>query len=195
MFKKFVLAPVLTGAMPSDARSRKEDRPTIAQLVAASGKGFDSNRADFDILLKAVSTAGLVDALNNPSGRLTVFAPNDSAFMRLARGLGYTGHGEAGTWNFLVGALTNLGGGDPIPVLTNVLLYHVHAGVLRPGDVLASKSISTLLPGASFGVRGVELIDAAKSLRNPKLDLGAIDIKASNGRIHTITRVLIPVAL
>lgn len=38
-------------------------------------------------------------------------------------------------------------------------------------------------------------IDAAKSLRNPKLDLGAIDIKASNGRIHTITRVLIPVAL
>jgi uncharacterized surface protein with fasciclin (FAS1) repeats len=69
--------------------------------------------------------------VSNPTANLTVFAPNDRAFVRLARDLGFTGTTEAAAWQFLVGALTQLGNGDPIPVLTNVLLYHFPDVTLR----------------------------------------------------------------
>ena len=45
----------------------------------------------------------------------------------------------------IVDALTQLGGGDPIPVLTDVLLYHVAPTSLSPVQVIFSPSIDTLL--------------------------------------------------
>ncbi|MEL7173779.1 MAG: amidoligase family protein, partial [Pseudomonadota bacterium] len=60
---------------PEFVRGKIEDLPeswrdgldvTIADLVAASGAGFDDNNGDFDMLLAAVSAAGLVDALADP---------------------------------------------------------------------------------------------------------------------------------
>ncbi len=63
----------------------------VTDIVALSGGEFDRNWFDYDILLNAVLTAGLEGALSDPIAELTVFGPNDFAFFRLARDLGFRG--------------------------------------------------------------------------------------------------------
>jgi uncharacterized surface protein with fasciclin (FAS1) repeats len=187
-----VAAPVMVPAQRAEAWPAPTQ--SITEIVAGSGGTFDNNRYDYDILLNAVLAADLDGALADPTKKLTVFAPNDQAFMRTARDLGFTGSGEQATWDFLVAALTDIGGGDPIPVLTNILLYHVAPKDLNPFKVVFSRKIPTLL-GPTIGVYGISLIDKEPDLRNPLLNLGQLNIKATNGRIHGITRVLLPVNL
>lgn len=184
---------LLVGIVPAAAAS--SGGKTITDIVAASGGTFDTDRTDYDILLTAVLTAGLEGALADKSATYTVFAPNDAAFIRTARDLGFSGWDESGAWNFLVTAFTSIGGGDPIPVLTNVLLYHVAPGYYGPFRVLLSRQIPTLLSGATIRPRFLALRDNDPDLRDPWLVLSGINIKASNGVIHTINRVLIPVNL
>lgn len=170
---------------------------TIAELVAQSGGEFDSNPYDYDILLNAVIAADLVAALNDPQSPLTVFAPNDMAFIRLAQDLGYTGSDEEGTWNFLVAALTQLGNGNPIPPLTAVLLYHVTPGAVPVNRVVGGGPMGNVIPtlqgGTFMWFRG-QLVDNAPALANPRF-FGPVQVRASNGFIHTIDRVLLPIAL
>jgi uncharacterized surface protein with fasciclin (FAS1) repeats len=171
---------------------------TITEIVAESGGEFDNNKFDYDILLTAVVTADLAGALANPKAELTVFAPNDAAFILLARDLGYDGRDEAGAWNFLVAALTELGEGDPIPVLTAVLLYHVAPGDITAFDFillsLFQAPVETLLEGATFQPQFFRIVDNDPDLRNASLFF-PLNVAADNGRIHTITRVLIPIDL
>ena len=174
------------------------DNGTITDIVLESGGEFDSDRRDYDILLNAVVTADLAEALADPSAELTVFAPNDAAFVRLAKDLGYEGgYDESDAWDFLVTALTALGDGDPVPVLTDILLYHVVAGDVRPVNLILAtifgQDITTLL-GATVRPFFIFLIDNDPALRNPRVTF-PLDIEASNGRIHTVNRVLIPVDL
>ena len=125
-----LLTSALLGGPGGDFRGVDEPM-TITDIVLQSGGDFDDNPRDFDILLNAVVTADLAGVLADPEATLTVFAPNDRAFMRLATDLGFEskgGYDEEAVWNFIVGALTDLGGGDPIPVLTDVLTYHVAGG-------------------------------------------------------------------
>jgi uncharacterized surface protein with fasciclin (FAS1) repeats len=75
-----------------------------------------------------------------------------------------------------------------------VLLYHVAPGSLRVSDVVLSDSVATALDGSSLTpVRGFKLRDAEPDLANPRLRLRKSNIHASNGVLHTIDRVLIPV--
>lgn len=164
---------------------------TITDIVAASGGEFDRNRSDYDILLTAVQTAGLAETLDTPGLDVTVWAPNDRAFIRTARDLGFTGWSEKGAWNFLVGALTNLGGGDPIPVLTAILTYHVTPDARGVFSVLTTKTFPTL-QGGTITRHGFTLQDADPDIKDPRLTL-PLQVRASNGIIHTIDRVLIPI--
>lgn len=168
---------------------------TITDIVVASGGQFDNNLRDFDILLNAVTTAGLADTLANPAANLTVFAPNDAAFIRLARDLGYAGYDEAGAFTAIVEILTVLGNDDPIPVLTNLLLYHVSADRKDVREVISSDTINTLLEGSSFNPKGRRLQDGAPRLRDPAILIRNSNIEATNGIIHVINRVLIPIPL
>ncbi len=132
----------------------------------------------------------------SPDIDFTVFAPTDIAFVKLAIDLGFTGEGEEAAWNFLVGALTELGGGDPIPVLTNVLLYHVPPERLTIDNVLFdTDSVATALEGASFSVDRRSLVDADPDVKDAKVSLRRSNIRANNGFVHTIDRVLLPVDL
>lgn len=206
MKRKSLLATLVAGVMTiavaapaaaSGTTSSSSSRPaTIADAVVAKSSlnGPDKNPYDYDLLLKAVLATKLDGALADKAAMLTVFAPDDAAFLRTARDLGYTGWTEQGAWNFLATALAGLNNGDPIPVLKNILLYHVVAGRLSPYDVVTSTSQTTLL-GETFGVRLFKLVDKEPDLRNPWLNLFELNQKTGNGTIHGITRVLIPVNL
>lgn len=160
--------------------------------MARSGDGFDGRRFDFDLLLEAAEAAGLVGALADLAADLTLSAPNDRAFFLLARDLGYAGgYDEAEVWAYLVAELTALGGGDPIPPLTDVLLYHVAPESLNAIEVLFSSEIDTLLTGATIDQRFLRLRDNDPDLRDPRVTF-ALNIPATNGILHAIHRVLIP---
>ncbi|MEM0935376.1 MAG: fasciclin domain-containing protein [Pseudomonadota bacterium] len=171
---------------------------TIADLVAASGGEFDGTANDFDILLTSLNIAGLTAALDDPAASLTVFAPDDLAFVDIAQTLGFDGDPnndtfEADAFSFIVDALTLLsGGGDPVPLLTDILSYHVAPGEFIADDVLSADSIPTLL-GPTLGVSANSIVDADPELRNPVLI--ETDITLANGVVHVIDGVLLPVDL
>ena len=163
------------------------DAPILAGLVASSGSGFDANTADFDILLQAVTTVGLVDTLNDPDADLTVFAPDDAAFLGLAQTLGFAESDEAGAWSYLVDALTLLRGGGPLPLLTQILTFHVAGESLQASQVLASSGITTLQSGV-LTVNGTSLVDAGPDLANPTLI--QTDIQAFRPKTALLTSLM-----
>ena len=173
------------------------DRPdSVVDVVIESGGEFDRNKYDYDILLTAVIAADLVDLLDS-TGNITVWAPNDKAFIKTARDLGYTGWGEEGAWNFLVEALDGLSGGDPIGLLTTILSYHVSPGRYGVFSVLFNRpdgGFPTLLgEGFEIGGRFFRLADADRDIRDPRVTF-PLNIRTGNGSVvHTINRVLIPV--
>ncbi|MCU9840104.1 fasciclin domain-containing protein [Ruegeria sp. WL0004] len=164
------------------------DAPTITGIVEASGE-LDENGNDFDLLLAAVSAAGLGGALDDASADLTVFAPNDTAFLSLAQTLGFEGTDEAGALSFILRGLNLLSGGEPIELLTQVLTYHVAGESLQSSQVLAMDSIVTL-QGGSITVDGTNLGDLDPELPDPSI-IG-LDIQAANGIVHLIDGVLLP---
>lgn len=192
-----MVAATFAPSAGASAGQAEGDQPTIAGIVAASGEGFDTNGGDYDVLLAAVTAADLVETLDTAGLDVTVWAPKDRAFVKTAQDLGFEGAitDEAGAWAFLVEALTAIGGGDPIPTLTTILQYHVTPDARGPGRVLAASRFPTL---ADKGIRhtpgSTVLQDKDPDLRDPRL-VSPINVRASNGVIHTINRVLIPVNL
>ncbi|MEL6883486.1 MAG: fasciclin domain-containing protein [Pseudomonadota bacterium] len=165
--------------------------PTLTEIVAGSGGEFDTDGTDFDILLNAVIAADLAGALDAEDADLTVFAPNDAAFLGLAGALGYAGSDEGEAFAFIVDALTLLSGGEsPIPLLQNILLYHVSPGAKDADAVLGSTTIETLL-GVDLGVNGASLVDQDPDVADPNIIV--TNIEASNGIAHVLDGVLLPV--
>lgn len=170
----------------------------VEKVVELSGaSGFDENGSDFDLLRDAVLTADLAGALSDPAADLTVFAPNDAAFVSLARTLGYQGSDEAGSLGHIVDALTLLGGGDPIPLLQQVLTYHVVDGEVFQADVVGlgdGATIETLQGGkVTLDLSVPGLVDLDPGLPDPAL-IG-FDVDVDNGVIHVLDGVLLPVAV
>ena len=142
---------------------------------------------DFNILVQALSTAGLVDTVQNATD-ITVFAPTDAAFVLLAGQLGYTGDtsDEGAVFGFISDTLASLDpNGDPIPLLTDILVYHVAAG----DQTGATGEVTTLL-GTTFEVNGTELIDNDPEADNPNV---LATVAAENGQIQVIDNVLLPI--
>jgi uncharacterized surface protein with fasciclin (FAS1) repeats len=150
---------------------------TIGSSAAASNTIVDIAVGDdrFSTLVAAVSAAGLVETLQGP-GPFTVYAPLNDAFAAL----------PAGTVDTLLKPENK---GD----LTNVLLYHVDdrnltAGMIPHGSnyfkpVLASERLCITKDSA-----GVSIADGSGEMANVVI----ADIKADNGVIHVIDKVLLP---
>ena len=95
---------------------------------------------------------------------------------------------EAAALSTIVGALS-------VDQIKNVLLYHVVAGkALGPLRVLFAGSIE-VANGGTIRPRGLTLRDENGGFRDPRLLLYGLNIRASNGVIHTINRVLIPATI
>lgn len=170
----------------------------VVESVGPGGAAFDADRTDHDVLLAALDAAGLAGALADPDSDLTLFAPTDAAFIRLARDLGGSPADEAEAFQTIVDALTTLGGGDPVPLLTDVLLYHVAPGAQTVAGLEDAGSVQTL---AGTGIEvfdtrfGTFLGDQDPSAVNPRIIGFRADELAENGIIQAIDRVLLPADL
>lgn len=156
-------------------------------VKASTANGPDANPHDYDLLVAAVTATGLAPVLADETQTFTVFAPNDRAFQRLVRDL--TGASQLPTEAAALQAVLATFSVDEIK---NILLYHVVPGKkLGPLEVLFSGSL-TMANGGTVKPRFIRLVDETPTLRDPQLVLWAINIRATNGVLHTIDRVLVP---
>lgn len=154
-------------------------------LLTACGGGDDDHNPpknlvevaqslpDFSILVEAVVAAGLATTLSG-TGPFTVFAPTNAAFAALLAELGVTKEAL-----FADTAL-----------LTAVLTYHVVPSRVFKAQVPLNTPITTL-QGATFTV-GSDLAITDQAGR--KANIVATDVMASNGVIHVIDKVILPLA-
>ncbi|QDZ30651.1 fasciclin domain-containing protein [Noviherbaspirillum sp. UKPF54] len=149
--------------------------PTLDKVAGANG---------FTALLAAAAKADLASALADPNASLTVFAPTDDAFGRLATSLGFASAAA------MVDAL-------PAATLKSILSYHVLPAARNAAALRAAQPAQPTLyefdgaPAAvtvGSGPSGVTLTDAALTAAN----VTATDVAAGNGVIHVIDKVLVP---
>jgi len=120
----------------------------------------------FETLTALLTKAGLVNTLKG-KGPFTVFAPTDKAFSKVPKA----------TLDALAKDKAKL---------RSVLLYHVAKGKLTASKVVKRKSIKTLNgQRVRVKVRGGKVFVGGARVVTP-------DVRASNGVIHVINKVLIP---
>lgn len=155
-----LLAVVFLAQSPLQAHDHEKGKKDIVTVAVEAG--------NFTTLAKALTAAGLVDALKG-KGPFTVFAPTDEAFAKLPKG----------TLESLL---------KDKEALKNILLYHVVSGSVSSAEVVKLKSAETLSgQSVKISVKGDKvMID--------KSSVTAVDIATSNGVIHVIDQVLIPAA-
>lgn len=144
-----------------------------AIAVIAINGGFDE-LVNALVHVDTELNAGLVDLFLNGKSQYTVFAPTDDAFMTLYSALGVSSIFEV----------------DPELVLS-VLLYHVTDGRRTAKSVVPKKNLKNIqtLLGTSFQVNPDAEIIAIGNMAN----IIGTDISASNGIIHVIDQVILPI--
>ncbi len=122
----------------------------------------------FTTLAAALTAAGLIDTLKG-EGPFTVFAPTDDAFAKL----------PAGTVEDLLKP-------ENKQALTDILLYHVVSGKVMAADVVNLKNAETVLG------KNIKIIvkDGKVFINNAEVII--TDIETSNGVIHVIDTVILP---
>jgi len=158
-----VVAAVAVGALASAPSGASPAAPATAKSNIVETAVAAGN---FDTLVSLVKQAGLAETLS-AKGPYTVFAPTDAAFEKVPKK----------TLNAL---------GEDKAMLKSVLLYHVAEGRLPAKRVIKRSSIKTL-NGQRVRVRvarGNVFVNKSKVV--------TADVRASNGIIHAVNRVLIP---
>ena len=151
---------------------------TIADIVVASA---EADEPQFTLLLAALQYTGLTDVFTGGS-QYTVFAPTDEAFLKLVESL------EVGV-DTPFDDIDAMLGEDTV---ANVLLYHVTNGRRASNSVVppvGGRKIQTLLSGATFSVGSNGFIT---DIAGQEVEILTPNISASNGIIHVIDTVLLP---
>lgn len=149
---------------------------SIAQIALADDGEFDELVAAL-VYVDQELGAGLVDLFLNGTDQYTVFAPTDAAFDELYGILG-------------VGGITEV---DAQTVL-DVLLYHVTEGRRAANSVVPAmntRTIETLLPDVTFSVD----VDGKIWAVGNSAMIEVPNVPASNGIIHIIDTVILPITL
>jgi uncharacterized surface protein with fasciclin (FAS1) repeats len=175
----------LAGAVPATAAPNRAPAPgsdTIAEIVVAA-----ADEGEFTLLLGALEYTGLTGVFTG-GGQYTVFAPTDAAFLELVGALSPLLDDDVLANEGPFAAIDDaLGEGT----VANVLLYHVTEGRRAANSVLpprGQRTITTLL-GATFSVDPGGTITAVGN----EADIFAPNTSASNGIIHGIDAVLLPI--
>ncbi len=149
---------------PSSTSTPSSTTPSATSNIV----GVASANGNFKVLIKALKAAGLDKTLSGP-GPFTVFAPTDKAFAAL----------PAGTVESLLKPANK-------QKLVALLSYHVVSGQekstdLKSGSVptLAGKPVTVKVQASGVTINNAKVVKA--------------DIAASNGVIHVIDKVLLPV--
>jgi uncharacterized surface protein with fasciclin (FAS1) repeats len=127
-----------------------------------------ASTGQFNTLLAAAKAAGLAGALSRP-GHYTVFAPTDAAFAKL----------PAGTVQSLLKPQNKR-------KLQALLKYHVVGRKIRASQIPFGRTHVGTLNGQSLSVR------KHGGVRVNQSNVVTADVRASNGVIHVIDKVLIP---
>jgi len=146
---------------------------TIAETAADNG--------NFTILLDALTRTGLASTMADPSQNLTVFAPTDAAFVELLSDLGLNSLDE------VEAALGNDG-------LKNVLLYHV-LGAKVTSDMVETGYVSSLGTNSTMDPLSIYINTTSGVKLNDKAVVAIPDVMASNGVIHAIDEVILPLSI
>jgi len=156
------VAPGVHASSPSPA-------PASAKTAAPAQKTIvdvATEAGSFTTLLKALEAADLVKTLSE-EGPFTVFAPTDEAFAALPKG-----------------TLDDLLKPENKEKLKRVLSYHVVSGELLSQNLEAGKVTTLAEVPVEISVKdGIRVNDAK---------VATPDLKASNGIIHVIDKVLLP---
>jgi transforming growth factor-beta-induced protein len=175
------------------------------QVPSATGNSITavaSTNTDLNILVAALTKTGLANTFaNNNSGAFTVFAPTDAAFVAYFNFLGVPSAtaDEVAILSWINSTLSTTTT-PSLATLSSVLLYHVVSSNVPSSKVIGAQGFVTLSGTARLSVSKVGanvVLNANRAVQNSAAN-GAqsitLDINASNGVIHTIDRVLIPVA-
>jgi uncharacterized surface protein with fasciclin (FAS1) repeats len=164
-----LLTVILIGAVATPSAAAPAQAGCSGAIVAVA-VCVNQQTGEFDTLIAALSTAGLVDALNG-GGQFTVFAPTDAAFAKL----GITPQ--------------NVGTLD-VKVLSNILLYHVAAGERFANSFTRPTFLKMLNNKYTLVYRFFNRVFVAHSRGIARVVAGNMD--ATNGVIHVVDQVLIP---
>jgi uncharacterized surface protein with fasciclin (FAS1) repeats len=163
-----LIAVLAFGAFAAPSAYAAPKGPTIIDVA----KAVNAQTGEFSILIAAINAADPAVAKTlSGNGKFTVFAPTDAAFLDLLDELNLSAEDVLGNQ----------------ALVTQVLLYHVARGNRDSADILSSSRIRTLERGFLSQSGGV-LTDANGRTANIVLP----DVKASNGVIHVIDRVVLP---
>jgi len=134
---------------------------------------------ELSTLVAALEITGLTETFE-AQGDYTVFAPDNAAFTSLLTSLGYTQLSEV-----------------PVPLLTDVLKYHVLSSRVLSSSLTDGQTAATL-QGQNITIN----IDTVANVTTVSItdenddtsdsEIGARDIKCTNGIIHRINAVLLP---
>ena len=170
MSRRLVASLAVAGAaacpIVATAGSATAAAPAADAAQSKTIVGVAAGDPQFSTLVKLVKSAGLAGTLSK--GSYTVFAPTNAAFAKVPKS----------TLNALA---------KDKAMLKSVLTYHVVQGRVPASKVVGLTSAKTV-NGASvkISVRG------GKVYLNGNTRVTKTDIKASNGVIHVINRVLLP---
>jgi transforming growth factor-beta-induced protein len=146
---------------------------TIAEIAIANG--------NFTILVDALTRTGLDVTVADANQTLTVFAPTDDAFMDLLSELGLSSLDE-------VEAALGTDG------LQNVLLYHVLGSVVT-STMVPTGYVRTLATNATSDALSIYTSTTAGVIINDRATVTTADVMASNGVIHIIDQVILPMSI
>lgn len=133
--------------------------------------------ANFSILVAALKKVGLDDDLAADNTMFTVFAPTNAAFASLLEELGVDGLEDI-----------------PNDVLTSVLLYHVMPGS-KMANQIETGYYGSLSAGPADGYSLSFYIDMTMAKINNRSMIVQTDVKADNGVIHAIDKVMLPMSI
>jgi uncharacterized surface protein with fasciclin (FAS1) repeats len=157
-----VAAPLGASVATASTASAPVARPAASKTIV----GVAAGDPRFSTLVKLVKSAGLATTLSK--GSYTVFAPTNAAFAKVPKAT--------------LSALAK----DKAQ-LKAVLLYHVVKGRVPAAKVVKLTSAKTL-NGASVKIA----VKGGKVFLNGSTQVTKADVKASNGIIHVINKVLLP---